>query len=89
MFDSVAGGILPICLLSALAGFGLSRVRARWLALTFATVAAIAIAYAWFWVPRLLGIGAHVDAQGGWDLVATAAWSVFSVPSTDLPSTGP
>jgi hypothetical protein len=81
MFDSVADGIFPICLLSAFAGFALSRLRSRWAGLLLAFLAAVGTSYAWFWVPRLLGIGAHVDPQGGWDLVAIVAWSVLAVPS--------
>ena len=81
MFNSVAGGIIPICVLAALAGISLASLRSRWLSLLLATLAAIAIAYVWFWLPTLLWPDAHTDPQGGWDLVATVFWSVFAVPT--------
>jgi hypothetical protein len=81
MFDSIAGGIIPVCLLAAFVGFALSQLRSRLIALALASLGAVAVSYAWFWLPRVLGIGAHADPQGGWDLVATVAWSVLSVPA--------
>jgi len=80
MFNSVAGGIIPICILAALAGIALASLRPRWVALLLSALAAIAVSYAWFWLPQLLWPAAHTDPQGGWGLVATIFWSVFAVP---------
>lgn len=81
MFDSVAGGIIPICVLAVLAGIALASVRSRRVALFLAVVVAIAISYAWYWLPLIIWPPAHIDPQGGWDLVATILWSVFSIPT--------
>jgi hypothetical protein len=81
MFESLVGGIIPTCGLAAIAGVALAPLRSRRAALFLATLAAIAISYAWYWLPILLWPTAHSDPQGGWDLVATVAWSVFAVPT--------
>jgi hypothetical protein len=81
MFESVAGGIIPTCVLAALAGIGLASLRIRWVALLVAVLTAIAVSYAWYWLPQLIWPAAHTDPQAGWGLVATIAWSVFAVPT--------
>jgi TRAP-type mannitol/chloroaromatic compound transport system permease small subunit len=46
-----------------------------------APLVAILISYAWYYFAQLFGTADHGDPQGGWDLVATAFWSLFAVPS--------
>ena len=84
MFSSVVGGIIPICVLAALAGIALASLRSRWVSFLLAPLAAIAISYVWFWLPTFLWLAEHADPQGGWVLVATALWSVFAVPTAVL-----
>jgi hypothetical protein len=80
MFDSVEGGIIPVCLLAGAAAFGFSYLRFTAAAVLASIAAAVAIGYGWFWVPQLI-----VPQQGGdslrpWDLIATSYWSMFAVP---------
>jgi formate hydrogenlyase subunit 3/multisubunit Na+/H+ antiporter MnhD subunit len=81
MFDGTAGGVLPICLASIAIGFLLSKNSSKWLAILLAVIAPVAIAYAWYWPANLVTSGWRQPEQGGWDLVATAYWSMFAIPT--------
>jgi len=81
MFDSVDGGVIPICVLAALAGFAGPYFRQWWLGALFAVGVTIGIAYAWFWLPELILPREHGDSLRPWDLIATTYWSMFAVPT--------
>jgi|SRR3984957_8189854 len=81
MFDDTAGGVLPICLASIAIGFLLSRISSTPLAILLAVIAPVATAYAWYWLGNLVTSGWRQPEQGGWDLVATAYWSMFAIPT--------
>jgi hypothetical protein len=80
MFDSVAGAIVPICILSALTGFACSYLRRWWLTALLAVILPVAIAYAWFWLPQFIAPLTSGDNPDPWDLIATSYWSLFAVP---------
>ena len=80
MFDSVEGGIVPVCVLAAVAAVVLSKVRSAWLASMSAAAVAVAIGYVWVWLPYVLAPRHGGDPLRPWDLVATAYWSLFAVP---------
>lgn len=80
MFGSLEGGFIPICVVAALVAFALASMPRLWHALFLTAIAAIAISYAWYWLPALWSTRGHPEPQGGWDLIATAAWSAVAVP---------
>jgi len=82
MFDSAAGGVVPICVLAALVGGGCSFLHRWWLRAFFAIVIPIGIGYAWFWLPQLIAPQAHGDPLRPWDLIAATYWSMFAVPTS-------
>ena len=79
MFDSLAGGFAPICVIAAILGLALARVSPRWLALLFASAASIAACIAWYWVPQLIWPPAGHDYQSGWAYVAVFIWSLPAI----------
>ena len=80
MFDSVEGGIVPVCLLTAAVAFGFSYLRFTVTALLASIAAAVAIGYGWFWIPQLINSQQGGDSLRPWDLIATSIWSMFAVP---------
>lgn len=80
MFGSLQGGYVPICIIAALVAFALASLPRLWHALSLTVIAAIAVSYAWYWLPALLSTSGHPEPQGGWDLIAAAAWSAVAVP---------
>jgi formate hydrogenlyase subunit 3/multisubunit Na+/H+ antiporter MnhD subunit len=81
MFDTTAGGILPVCLASIAIGFFLGRRSSPWLGILVGLIAPVAISYAWYWLAHLVTSGLRQPEQGGWDLVAAAYWSLFAIPA--------
>jgi hypothetical protein len=84
MFDSAAGGVVPICVLATLAGVGCSFLHRWWLGACFAIVIPIGIGYAWFWLPQLIAPQVHGDPLRPWDLIAITYWSMFAIPAALL-----
>ena|SRR5664279_2726015 len=82
VFDSAAGGVVPICALAALVGVGCAFLPRWWLAALLAIVVPVGIGYAWFWLPWLITQRPHVDPLRPWDLIATTYWSMFAVPTS-------
>jgi hypothetical protein len=82
MFDSAPSAVVPICVLAALVGIGLSYVHRLWLGALLAIVVPIGIGYAWFWLPQLIAPQPHGDPLRPWDLIATTYWSTFAVPTS-------
>jgi hypothetical protein len=82
MFDSLEGGMIPICILATLVGAGFGYVRNLWLGLLLSTLVTVAIAYAWFWLPHLIWPSTTGDSLRPWDLIATTAWSALAVPTS-------
>ena len=80
MFDSVQGGILPLCIIAAIAGILLGRLKQLWIGVILAPLIAIAASCFWYWLPELIWPAEHTESQGGWILVAMAYWSAFAVP---------
>lgn len=80
MFDSLEGGIVPVCLLAASVAFGFSYLRFTLAAVVASTASAVAIGYGWFWVPQLIAPQHGGDSLTPWDLIATSYWSMFAVP---------
>ena len=80
MFDSVAGGYLPITFLAVVAGVLIARVRRDLTAAILAVVTPVFISYVWFWFPALVGLRVASESERGWDLVATAMWSRAAIP---------
>ena len=79
MFDSVAGGYLPISLIASVVGVACARGRSRIVGFVLATCLPVVVAYTWFWIPRVFEPSGG-DSLRPWDLVATTMWSVAAVP---------
>ena len=82
MFDSVSGGYVPLVLFAALVGAIVGVLTRRWVALMFPPVIAMLACYLWFWFPIWTGITSLSESAAGWDLVATALWSLAAVPAS-------
>ena len=81
MFDSLAGGIVPVVVLALIAGSVSAACRQLSVAILLSVAAAVAIGFVWYYLPYLLWPATHTDPQGGWQFVAVAFWSLFAVPS--------
>lgn len=84
MFDSVEGGILPICVGAVAIGFAFSFAPPRWLEALGSVTASVVWSYVWYWIGHLITIGFKPEEQGGWDLVATVSWSTFAIPTSAI-----
>lgn len=82
MFDSVSGGYIPLALLAGLVGAVVGVLTRSWIALIIPPVVAVLACYLWFWFPIWTGITSLSESAAGWDLVATAFWSVAAVPAS-------
>lgn len=81
MFDSIEGGIIPICIVAALFGAFFARIRNPQLGVFLASLSAILVSYCWFWIPDLISSTPSTDSLRGWDLAVTLLWSAFAIPS--------
>ena len=81
MFDSLAGGVVPVVILALIAGAAAVACRRPSIAVLLSVVAAVAIGFVWYYLPYLLWPAEHTDPQGGWQFVAVAFWSLFTIPS--------
>lgn len=82
MFDSVEGGYVPICFITAFAAWFLSKLGRITVRALLALLIPIALSFAWYFIPDLFR--AHPERQDpafvAWGFVAATAWSAAAVP---------
>jgi len=78
---SFPGGIAIVCAASILAGYLCSRIRSMPPGICMAVIASVAASYVLAWAVMSPMLHPNAGPPGGWDLVATMAWSSYGVPA--------
>ena len=79
MFNSLEGGYFPICVITVVASWFVSKFRRVLIRALFALLIPIAVSLAWYFIPNLFRTQEDPGLVG-WGIVTATAWSAAAVP---------
>src|ERR1700741_132380 len=80
MLDSVAGGVIIVCVLPVVIGLLGAHLRSTLLGAVVVVVGPVVVSYALAQMEMSPRLHPGAESPKPWDLIATTVWSLWSVP---------